>query len=231
MKAVTAYGQYCPVARAAEIVADRWTPLLLRELLAGIERFNDLERGLPGISRGLLLQRLRQLEASGVVTREVSAGGRTAAYRLTPAGSELQALIDALGEWGARWAFDEPRPDELDPVLLLWFMRRRIDLTKVPRRKVVIEFRFDKARPPRQWLVVDPGDVSVCLKDPGFDPEIVVSGSLAAFYEAWLGRIAFRRALDEGLIHLAGTPSMTRAFVGWLQRSPMASAVRTTRRR
>lgn len=206
-------------------MADRWTPLLLRELLAGIERFNDLERGLPGISRGLLLQRLRQLETGGVVARELTAGGRTNAYRLTEAGGELQQLIDALGEWGARWAFGPPRHEELDPVLLLWFMRRRIDRTRFRRPRVVVEFRFDRVRPDRTWLVIDPGDVSVCLRDPRFAPDVIVSGDLGAFYEAWLGRVSFADVLHQGKVAIVAAPTMERAFLRSLQRSPMAAAV------
>jgi hypothetical protein len=166
-----------------------------------------------------------------VVTRTVTGGGRTSAYQLTAAGAELQALIDTLGEWGARWAFGDPRRDELDPVLLQWFMRRRIDLDKLPKPRTVIEFRFDRTRPSRLWLVIDRDDVSVCLKDPGFDPDVVVSGSLAAFYEAWLGRVPLSRAMDDGLVTIAGPPAMTRGFVRSLQLSPMAQAVSATARR
>ena len=119
------YGQYCPVARAAEILADRWTVLIVRELLADIDRFNELERGLPHMSRALLVERLRRLERTGVLERRVLQGKHTQ-YRLTPAGRELQKLIDVLGGWGARWAFGNPRPNELDPIVLLWWMRRRV---------------------------------------------------------------------------------------------------------
>ena len=120
------YGQYCPVARAAEILADRWTVLIVRELLAEVSHFNELERGLPRISRTLLAERLRRLEQAGVVERRVASRGKRTEYRLTRAGRELQRVIDDLGEWGARWAFGEPRPNELDPIVLLWWMRRRV---------------------------------------------------------------------------------------------------------
>lgn len=113
------YGQYCPVARATEILADRWTLLIVRELLADIHRFNDLDRGLPGISRALLVERLRRLEAMGVVERRTGNGIRLIEYHLTRAGQQLQRVIDVLGGWGARWAFGDPRPTELDPVVLL----------------------------------------------------------------------------------------------------------------
>src|ERR687897_3156272 len=118
------YGQYCPVARAAEILADRWTVLIIRELLADVSHFNELERGLPHISRTLLAERLRRLERASVVEQRVDAGGKRTGYRLTPAGRDLQRIIDDLGGWGARWAFGNPRPNELDPIVLMWWMRR-----------------------------------------------------------------------------------------------------------
>src|SRR5918996_5250318 len=120
------YGQYCPVARVAEILADRWTVLIVRELLADVSHFNKLERGLPGISRSLLAERLRRLVQSGVLERHAAKRGKRIAYRLTPAGRELQQMIETLGDWGARWAFGNPRPNELDPIVLLWWMRRRV---------------------------------------------------------------------------------------------------------
>ncbi len=119
------YGQYCPVARAAELLADRWTVLIVRELLADVTHFNELERGLPHISRSLLAERLRRLECAGVLERRAAPRGKPTEYRLTSAGRELQRVIDDLGEWGARWAFGDPRPNELDPVILLWWMRRQ----------------------------------------------------------------------------------------------------------
>src|SRR5215470_20370499 len=126
------YGQYCPVARATEILADRWTPLIIRELLAGIRHFNDLDRGLPGISRALLVDRLRRLERTKLLERRQSAEGRVTEYHLTPAGRELQRVIDVLGRWGARWAFGDPRVTELDPIVLLWWMKRRVYRQRLP---------------------------------------------------------------------------------------------------
>src|SRR5687768_7880604 len=163
------YRQYCPVARAAEIVAERWTPLILRELLTGSTRFNELERGLPGISRSLLSSRLRALEAAGIVSRSVGRGRNTTEYALTEAGTQLQQVIERLGRWGSRWAFGEPRPDELDPVLLLWKMRRRIHHDRLPAGRVVVEFELTARRTTRLWLVLKRGEASVCLKPPGFD--------------------------------------------------------------
>src|SRR5258708_6246847 len=138
------YGQYCPIARAAEILADRWTVLIIRELLSDINQFNELERGLPHVSRTLLTERLRRLERTGILMRRVAPRGKPTEYRLTQAGYELQKIIDVFGEWGARWAFGDPRPNELDPIVLLWWMRRRVCVEALGKRRVVIEFNFGR---------------------------------------------------------------------------------------
>lgn len=222
------YGQYCPVAKAAEIFADRWTPLIVRELLAGIERFNDLERGLPGISRSVLAQRLHGLERAGVLERHVGPGGRATRYWLTPAGHELQDVIDVLGAWGARWAFREPQPDELDAGLLLWWMSRRIDRERLPTRRIVVRFDFGPSRRREHfWLLLERTEVAVCLENPGFDEDLLVSADLADFYQVWLGRLPYWEAVAQGRVRLSGTPTLERAFPGWLEWSPMADAVRS----
>ena len=225
------YGQYCPVARAAEILADRWTVLIIRELLADINHFNELERGLPHMSRTLLAERLRRLERTGVLERRVASRGKRTEYRLTPAGHELQPIIDLFGEWGARWAFGDPRPNELDPIVLLWWMRRRVCLDRISRRRVVIQFDF-RAGPKRSyWLLIEPTDVSVCLKHPGFDIDLIVTADIMAFYRVWLGRSSLSEALRRKLVHLDGTPADVRAFPQWFTWSPMANTVRAAMRR
>jgi DNA-binding HxlR family transcriptional regulator len=220
------YGQYCPVARASEILADRWTPLIVRELLAGVHRFNDLDRGLPGISRALLVERLRRLERMGVVERHASREGRLTEYRLTRAGRQLQRVIDVLGGWGARWAFGDPRPTELDPIVLLWWMKRRVRRYRLPPRRVVIQFDFRAPRSGRYWLVLERTDVLVCLQHPRFEVDVYVTADLEAFYRVWLGRIPLGQALRERSVHLDGMPAAVRAFPQWFAWSPMAEAVR-----
>lgn len=220
------YGQYCPVARASEILADRWTLLIVRELLAGIRHFNDLDRGLPGISRALLVDRLRRLERMGVLQRRTGPEGRATEYALTGAGRQLQRVIDVLGAWGARWAFGDPRPSELDPVVLLWWMRRRVHRHRLPPRRVVIQFDFRGGRAGSYWLVLERTDVSVCLQHPRFDVDLRVIADLEAFYRVWLGRIRMEQALREGRVRLDGVPAMVRAFSHWFAWSPMADAVR-----
>ena len=220
------YGQYCPVARAAEIFADRWTMLIIRELLADVLHFNELQRGLPRMSRTLLAERLRRLERAGVVERRIAPRGKRTEYRLTPAGGELQQIIDDLGQWGARWAFGDPQPNELDPIVLLWWMRRRVALERIPRRRVVIQFDFRRGPKQQYWLIIEPNDISVCLKDPGFDIDVLVTADIMAFYRVWLGRLTLSEALRRNEVQLDGSPGDIRAFPQWFFWSPMADAVR-----
>lgn len=221
------YGQYCPVARAVEIIGDRWTPLIIRELLAGVHRFNELERGLPGISRPILAERLRRLRHAGVIEHRLAPDGRTPGYYLTSGGLELRDVIEHLGNWGARWAFGDPRPDELDPILLLWRMRRRVNLAGLPPRPVVVRFEFRGVRRHRVlWLVLQRTEASLCLTDPGFDVDLLIKADIAAFYKVWLGRSPFSDALQDGLIEIDGASSLVRAFPRWLEWSPFRDAVR-----
>jgi len=220
------YGQYCPVARASEILADRWTPLIVRELLAGLRHFNELDRGLPGISRALLVERLRRLERMGIVERHAATESRAVEYTLTRAGRELQRVIDVLGGWGARWAFGDPRPAELDPIVLLWWMRRRVHRGRLPARRVVIEFEFHGSRTGCYWLVLERSDVSVCLQHPKFEVDLRVIADIGAFYCVWLGRTTLTEAVRAGHLRFDGMPDAVRAFPRWFAWSPMADAVR-----
>jgi DNA-binding HxlR family transcriptional regulator len=218
------YRQYCPVAKAQEILGDRWTLLIVRELVAGMEGFNDIARGLPGIPRSLLSDRLARLEAAGVVTREPRAG-RGHNYRLTDAGRELKAVVLAMGKWGARWAFGPPKEEDLDPGLLLWRMQQRLNVAALPDERVTIAFDFLAGRRSQFWLVIDQGAASVCVADPGFDIGLVVSAELSAFYQVWLGKISLDHATSKGLIRIEGRPAYERAFSGWFLWSPIAGFI------
>jgi DNA-binding HxlR family transcriptional regulator len=222
------YHQYCPVARATEVFADRWTPLIVRELLAGSRHFNELERGLPGISRSLLTSRLRRLEESGVINRSTITPN-TVDYELTEAGRDLQRVIDILGAWGARWAFGDPRPEELDPVLLLWRMHRRIYLDRLPSGRTIVELDFGGRGGRRLWLVLERREVSVCLRPPGFRPHLVVHADLSLFYRVWLGAVDYASARRDGRISVDGPAPLARAFPTWFKWSPMARWVRPAR--
>jgi DNA-binding HxlR family transcriptional regulator len=223
------YHQYCPVARASEILADRWTPLIVRELLAGSRHFNTIERGLPGISRSLLVDRLRQLEDAGVLERRAGQRRNVSEYVLTEAGEELRAVIDRLGAWGVRWAFGDPRPLELDPALLLWKIHQRIDRTQLPPTRTVVEFDFRGRGAQRLWLVLEPREVSVCLRPPRFDTDLVVRVELTIFYRVWLGAVQWTAAMRAGDLVVEGQRAMVRALPRWLLWSPMAVHVQRQR--
>ena len=217
------YAQYCPIARACEVLGDRWTLLIARDMLVGARRFNELSRGLPGLSRSLLSRRLRQMEVTGLVRRAADGDG----YELTPAGEELRPLVFGLAEWGARHAFGEPRPEELDPEVLMWWMSGRIDVDGLDRRMVVQVDVTDARR--SFWLVVEPADVSVCYTDPGFPVDVVLSGALPALYDVWLGGVELLDAVDSGAVQLHGDRRAVAAIPGWLQLSPVAPHVRAAR--
>ncbi len=220
-----AYNQYCPIARAAEIVGDRWTILIVREFLNGSRHFNELARGLPGISRTLLQRRLERLVRFGVLERRASGEGRSE-YHLTPPGEELQRTVWDLGQWGARWALTDPRPEELDPVLLMWWMHRRINLDLLPKQRVVIQFNFSGRRGKTLWLVLEPREASVCRDDPGFDIDLLVTADIAAFYHVWSGKRTLAEVIDQGLVQIDGPPALIRKLPEWLQLSRFADVVR-----
>jgi DNA-binding HxlR family transcriptional regulator len=221
------YGQYCPVAKAAEILGDRWTLLIVRDLLTGTCHFNALERGLPGISRGLLAERLRRLQRMGVVEKlDRGKGPRQTEYRLTRAGQELRTVIESLLTWGARWAFGQPEANDLDPILLLWWMRSRVRVEQLPQQRVVVQFDFRGAVNESYWLVLTRQDVSVCLTHPGFDLDVLVTADLAAFFRIWLGHMDFTVALQEGLVEIEAIPALAHDFPHWFAYSTAAATVR-----
>lgn len=208
------------VRRALEVLGDRWTLLIVRDLLVGAHRFNDLARGLPGLPRGLLSKRLDQLCRHGLVHRSDEG------YHPTAACEDLRPLILGLADWGARWAFGEPRHDELDPDVLMWWIRGGIDPGAFDRRRVVIHVSLPGAKRTRYWLVVEPEDVSLCLTDPGFGTDLVIETSLKVLYQVWEGRIELGAAVRDGLLRLDGTRELVRRLPKALLLSPVAPYVR-----
>lgn len=219
------YGQYCPIALASEVLADRWTPLIVRELVLGSHRFNDISRGLPGISRTLLIQRLRHLERKGVLERVPVPGGRGNEYHLTPAGRDLEGVIMAIGEWAVRWMFAEPQPREVDPITLTWWMSRRLAHDRLPSQRVVVEFDYRGGDPLRLWLVLDGQDGSVCIEHPGFDSDVVVTAEPVAMMRVFSGITTFAEATKAGTITVTGPPRLVRSLPTWFVWSPFAPAV------
>jgi DNA-binding HxlR family transcriptional regulator len=220
------YRQYCPIARASEILGDRWTILIVRELILGSRRFNEIERGLPGMSRSLLASRLRDLQRSGIVERLPGAGQNVTEYHLTESGRDLKNVIEALGAWGVNWAFEEPAPDEMDAGLVVWKIHQRIDRSLLPERRTVVEFDFTGENPKQVWLVLEPSEVSVCVTPPRFEADLIVRTSLAYFLQVWFGRVDFDTALRCGGVVVEGPPALAKQFPRWLMWSPMARFVR-----
>ena len=212
------YGQYCPITRAVEVLGERWSMLIVRDLLVGTTRFNDLARGNPGLSRSLLSKRLRQLERAGIVDH---VGDE---YLLTPAGEDLRSAVFQLGEWGARWQFDDPRDSELDPELLMWWVHTRLDFSHLPDRRIVFAFRFTDRRE-RYWILKDAQGASICTFDPGFEVDAVIESDLPTLYQVWLGRVQLLDAIRDGRVRLDGIPAVVRRLPSVLELSPMAPAV------
>ncbi len=223
------HGQFCPVARAAELVAVRWMPLVLRELLAGGRRFADLRRGIPLISPVMLSQRLKELVDAGAVERVALPGpdGR-AEYRLTEAGKELRPVVDALGIWGQRWAQRELRAGEIDPELLMWVSRRRLKVDALPSERAVLLFELPDVPIAlrRFWLVVDGGEVDLCLRNPGHAVDLTLVASVVTMTRVYLGQLDPAVAVRAGAIALHGSRALARTFPAWCARSPFAGAAR-----
>ncbi|MGM0583945.1 MAG: winged helix-turn-helix transcriptional regulator [Pseudomonadota bacterium] len=221
------YRQFCPVAMAAEVLCTRWTVVLLRELVAGSTRFNELRRGVPRMSPALLSKRLRELEAHGIVTRERLRGPpEVDAYKLTQAGRDLQPVIEAIGMWGQKWVEAEPSLENLDPELLMWDMRRNLDTDPVPDRQTVIEFIYPDAPPSqrRWWLIVEPDrNIDLCHVDPGFDVDLYVQTSLRTMTEIWMGLTTVARAVDADALTIVGRKELANSMQSWLGLSPFAT--------
>ena len=220
------YKQFCPVAMAAEILCTRWTVVLLRELIAGSTRFNDLRRGVPRMSPALLSQRLKELESAGVIRRAASpTEPGVFEYQLTTAGRELEPLVQAFGVWGQRWVDSELSLQHLDAPLLMWDMRRNLDPNPMPKRRSVIQFQYP-ALPPGQrswWLLVEPNaGVDVCSIDPGFDVDLYVSTDLRTMTAIWMGLDTVRNALRTERMLLTGDRQLAANIETWLGLSPFA---------
>jgi len=226
----TGFGQFCPVAVACEVFAERWTPIILRELLAGSQYFNEIHRGVPLISRPLLASRLRRLESAGVIERCSNPKKKSHAYRLTEAGREFAPVIDQLGTWGQRWTVRVDKRN-LDAGFLMWNVRRRIARDRLPPRRVVVQFSFN-GLPSRYrgyrlfWLLLNGDQVELCVDDPGYEIDISVEADLATFAKVWLGDMSFNDALRSKQIQLLGRRELTRAFPSWLLFSRFAAVPR-----
>ncbi|MGH9920496.1 MAG: winged helix-turn-helix transcriptional regulator, partial [Nitrososphaerales archaeon] len=217
---------FCPVSKAAEVICQRWTPLIVRELLVGSTRFNEIRRGVPNCSPALLSRRLKELEGAGVVER--NATDRAGIYQLTEAGRELMPIVLGLGEWGHRWARADYGPHELDPGLLLWDVRRNLRHGGLSEHPVTINFVFPAVPVKRRfyWMVVDANEVDLCLTDPGRDVDITVEADLSALTKIWMGDARFTDALADERITLRGPKRLIRGFPAWFGQHPHFANVR-----
>ena len=221
------YRQFCPVAMAAEVLCTRWTMVLLRELIAGSTRFNDLRRGVPRMSPTLLSKRLGELEEAGILRRVAADDDpKHMAYELTDAGRDLGPVVEAMGMWGQKWIDSAPSLDNVDPGLLMWDMRRNLDPSPMPEARTVIRFRYaDQPEDRRRWwLIVEPGrEVDLCSIDPGHEIDLFVETDLRCMTAIWMGLTTVERSRRKGALELEGQRELADAMQSWLGLSPFAT--------
>jgi DNA-binding HxlR family transcriptional regulator len=213
------YNQFCPIAMASEILCTRWTPLLLRELLAGSTRFNELRRGVQRMSPALLSKRLKELEAAGILTRSKVAGEPGLfEYQLTKAGRELAPVIEGVGAWGHKWIKAEASLKNLDVNLLMWGIRSEINPAPMPARRTTIQVIFTDLPKAKKnwWLIAQPGEgVDLCSVDPGFDVDLYLSTDLRTLTEVWMGHTPIGRAKQEGRLTITGNRQLEANMKSW----------------
>ncbi len=210
------YGQFCPVAKATELLGERWTPLIIRELLVDSQSFSNLRKGVPLMSPSLLSSRLKTLEAGGVISRDKT--DRGVVYSLTSAGEELRPIIEQLGVWGQRWARSDMSKKDLDPSLLMWDMHRNIDTEYFGDERKVLRFEYYDypAKMRLWWLKIEHPEVDICLKDPGHEVDLYIRCPLETMTAIWIGDLTVTRAKREGLLEVRGNSDLNRKMPGWL---------------
>jgi DNA-binding HxlR family transcriptional regulator len=210
------YGQFCPVAKACEVLAERWTPLVVRELLRGSRRFVDIRRGIPLMSPSLLSQRLKELERAGIIERK-KGPGRSVEYQITTCGQEMWPIMEALGNWGQRWAMNEMRPDEADAGVTMWDIRCRVPRSALPQQQIVLHFVLKGAQPSQRywWLILDSTGADLCWSDPGLEIDLTISSSVRDLTLVWMGIVPLETSLRAGKIVLEGSRDMRSRFKDW----------------
>lgn len=224
------YGQYCPIARAAEILTERWVPLIVRELSLGSTRFNQLQAGLPRVSPALLSARLKDLEIAGILERTPAKNGRGSEYHITEAGMALFPILEAMGNWAQHWMRTDLTADQnLDPDTLMWDIRRTVSECQPPSPDRYVA-RFDFSGVPasrrRYWIMFADGDVDLCIRDPGFEPRLFISAHIRDIVAVWLGHLSLDRALRNGSVRLDGTRPDQRKFRDWFALNHFAPAAK-----
>lgn len=219
-----AYSTYCPIAKAAEILTERWTLLLLRDLLLGARHFNDFRRSIPLMTPAILSKRLKTLQEVGIVRRVRSARAGGWEYQLTEAGTELKPLLDAAGEWGQRWARSKLPQGELHPGTLMWDIHRFMKPEHLPAGRTVVHVEFTDLNKMRLWwLVVQAGAVDVCLEDPGHEVDMTLQCTLLTLTQVFMGDLGIDRARALGTLKLAGNPQLIRSMPRWFGLMPFSA--------
>ena len=221
---MTGYGQFCPIAKACEALGERWTLLLIRELLCGSRRYNDFKRGLPLISPTVLSQRLNALQARGLVERKRSRDQKSQEYHLTQAGRELEPIVMGLGNWGARWVRSQMSKDDLSVELLMWDMRRTINTSALSQDRTVLHFEFTdlKKQYKNWWMIAENSEIDLCVDDPGYDADVTFVCDLKTMTEIWVGDVSLSKAQADGQLEISGLSRLTRNLSKWLVFSAFA---------
>ncbi|MCK9931899.1 helix-turn-helix transcriptional regulator [Frankia sp. Mgl5] len=225
------HAEYCPIAVGVEVVGDRWTPLVLRELSVGASGFNEIHRGLPRLSRTLLAQRLRTLERRGLVHRAAAVPGRQVRYSLTPAGTALTSVVWALGQWAAEWMFGDPSDEDCDGLTLMWRMHQCAVGSELPDRRTIVHLVLTGAGAAEGWLDIDERTVTVCREDPGRDVDLTLEAETAHMHRWLVGVASFRELTVDGHVRLHGPARLVRAFPEWFSTTAFAEGLRRGRLR
>ncbi|WP_210439629.1 winged helix-turn-helix transcriptional regulator [Nocardioides xinjiangensis] len=216
------YGQFCPIARSSELLAERWTPIIIRNLLNGCRTFSEIRQGAPGISTALLTQRLHTLERHGVLVRTTNGSGRGATYELTEMGRDLETVCDAMGRWGARWLELEPR--HLDPAYVLWATTKLVDVEQIPPGTTAVRFSLRDQLSDNYWILLRRPQPELCTRGAGYDEDLVVRTDSMTLVDLHLRHTSYREALRTGRLELEGPVALTRRFSSWFRASPFAAA-------
>lgn len=230
-EAMPTHADYCPIATGAEVLGDRWTPLVIRELMVGSRGFNEIHRGIPRVSRNLLAQRLRMLERRGLVVRADSDRGRAGGYALTAAGNALTPIVWAMGHWAAEWVFGDPTEDDCDGLSLMWRMHQHAIPSNLPETRTVVHLRLTGTGAAQGWLDIDRRGITVCKDDQGLDVDLAVEADSAEMHRWLVGLVPFRNLVTSGQARLLGPSRLARAFPTWFDTDFFAEGLRRREQR
>ena len=223
---MTGYADYCPIASGVEVLGDRWTPLVIRELMVGADGFNEIHRGIPRISRTMLAQRLRLLERRGLVRRETAARGRPGRYTLTPAGESVTPIVWAIGHWAAEWTFGDPTEEDCDGRSLLWRLHQHAIEARLPRQRTVVHLTLTGPGAAQGWLDIGRGGVTVCTDDPGYDVDLAIVADTGQMQRWLVGLVPFHDLIANGHARLFGPSRLARTFPTWFDTTYFAEGLR-----